>query len=248
MSRLLCITAHPDDEAAAFGGTLRVYHDRGVETSVVCLTPGQAASHRGQARTDQELAAVRRKEFARACQILGVDRGVVLDYTDGKLHRADLYRVVEDLTRYIRTFRPQVLLTFGPEGSVTGHTDHSMACVFATLAYEWAGRSNRFPDQLSNGLQPCRIQKLYYATTDFTLPERPPISPPPTTTVITIGQHRETKVRAFEAHGTQSPVFPSVREHILARGREERFHLAATTQPAVATRETDLFEGVASSD
>ena len=41
--RLLCITAHPDDEAGGFGGTLLQYAERGVETHVVCLTPGQAA-------------------------------------------------------------------------------------------------------------------------------------------------------------------------------------------------------------
>jgi len=30
MLRLMCITAHPDDEAAGFGGSLRLYRDRGV--------------------------------------------------------------------------------------------------------------------------------------------------------------------------------------------------------------------------
>ncbi|MBA3915662.1 MAG: PIG-L family deacetylase, partial [Acidobacteriales bacterium] len=40
MLRLMVITAHPDDEAASFGGTLRTYADRGVETCVLCLTPG----------------------------------------------------------------------------------------------------------------------------------------------------------------------------------------------------------------
>src|SRR5262244_2198579 len=56
MLRLMVVTAHPDDEAGAFGGTMRLYADRGVETCVLCMTPGQAASHRGNARTDQELA------------------------------------------------------------------------------------------------------------------------------------------------------------------------------------------------
>ena len=60
MLRLMCITAHPDDEAGGFGGSLRLYHERSVETCVVCLTPGQAASHRGGAANDQELAAARR--------------------------------------------------------------------------------------------------------------------------------------------------------------------------------------------
>src|SRR5206468_5771470 len=111
MLRLMAIVAHPDDEAASFGGSLRLYHDRAVETFVLCLTPGQAASHRGGAKDDQELAAMRRREFAASCDVLKVDRGLVLDYPDGKLHRQDLYRVVSELTLHVRQFRPHVLLT-----------------------------------------------------------------------------------------------------------------------------------------
>ena len=77
----------------------------------------------------------------------------------------------QDVQRFAST-RPHVLLTFGPEGAITAHPDHSMASIFATLAYHWAGRTNRFPEQLNNGLRPHRIQKLYYGTAGFTLPER----------------------------------------------------------------------------
>jgi LmbE family N-acetylglucosaminyl deacetylase len=62
--RLLCITAHPDDEAGGFGGALRLYAARGVETYVTCLTPGQAASNRGGHAADADLAAARREEFS----------------------------------------------------------------------------------------------------------------------------------------------------------------------------------------
>src|SRR5436309_15167801 len=72
MFRLMCITAHPDDEAGNFGGILSVYRDRGAETSVICLTPGQAATNRGGAKSDRELADIRRQEFAASCAILRV--------------------------------------------------------------------------------------------------------------------------------------------------------------------------------
>jgi len=242
--RLLCVTAHPDDEAASFGGSLRLYHERGIETAVLCLTPGQAASNRGPARNDQELSAIRRQELAASCALLGVSRHLVLDYSDSKLHRLDLYAVVEAVTRYLRDFRPHVMLTFGPEGAVTGHTDHSMASVFTSLAFEWAARSNRYPDHFTQGLQPHRAQKLYYATANFTLPGRPPIAPAPTTAVIQIGDYLQTKIAAFQAHTTQAPVFPTVIPAILARGREERFHLAAASEPSDLRMETDLFEGI----
>jgi LmbE family N-acetylglucosaminyl deacetylase len=119
-----------------------------------------------------------------------------------------------------------------------------MASVFATLAYEWAGRPNRYPDQLVDGLQPHQTQKLYYTTSDFSLPDRPPISPSPITTVIDITNHLVAKVAAFEAHTTQAPVFPLVKETILTRSPQEMFHLAATSHPRRVAEETDLLEGV----
>jgi LmbE family N-acetylglucosaminyl deacetylase len=248
MLRMMCITAHPDDEAGGFGGSLRLYHDRGVETCVVCLTPGQAATHRGPARNDAELAAIRRQEFAAACEILQVSRGIVLDYPDAQLHRQDFYRVASDLTFHIRQFRPQVLLTFGPEGGVTGHTDHSMASLFATAAFQWAGRSNRYPDQLRDGILPHRTQKLYYATADFTLSDRQPVTLPPATAIIEIGKYLEIKIAAFQAHTSQAPLWPRFDSHVRQRGGAERFHLAAAVAMPTITMETDLFAAVEGAD
>jgi LmbE family N-acetylglucosaminyl deacetylase len=244
MLRLMCVTAHPDDEAADFGGSLRLYHDRGVETFVVCLTPGQAGSHRGGAQTDHELAEIRRQEFAASCEILKVSRAVVLDYPDGKLHRQDLYRVVCEVTQHVREFRPHVMLTPGPEGSLTGHTDHSMASTFTTLAFHWAGRSNRYPDQLSGGVDAHRPEKLYYATADSVLPGRQPISLSPATAVVDIGEYLETKISAFKAHGTQEPLWPIFEANARRQGGQEKFHLAASVRPGRVAMESDLFEGV----
>jgi LmbE family N-acetylglucosaminyl deacetylase len=244
MLRLMCITAHPDDEAGGFGGSLRLYRDRGIETCVVCLTPGQAATHRGGAASDQELGAMRRKEFAAACEILKVSRGIVLDYPDGQLHRQDLYKIVCDLTLHVRQFRPHVLMTFGPDGSVTGHTDHSMASVFATLAFHWAGRNNRYPDQIAGEIIPHRAQKLYYSTASFTLPERQPVTLPPATAIIEIGNYLETKIAAFKVHTSQSPLWPQFESHVRQRRRQEMFHLVARIAPGLIEVETDLFAGI----
>ena len=244
MLRMMVVTAHPDDEASSFGGSLLVYRERGVETCITCLTQGQAATHRGGAHGDQELAALRRKEFAAACEILKVSRGIVLDYPDGQLHRLEMQRVVSDLVLRVREFRPQVLLTFDPAGGVTGHTDHSMASIFATLAFHWAGRSNRFPDQLGDSIAPYRAQKLYYATADFLLTGREPVTLAPITTAIEIGDYLETKIEAFRAHISQRPLWPVFEEYVRKRGRREIFHLAAAAKAGDFAPEADLFAGV----
>lgn len=243
MLRLLCVTAHPDDESGGFGGTLLRYAGRGVETHVLCLTPGQAATNRGGARTDDELAAMRRTEFAAACKILKVTHGEVLDYPDARLYRLDFYTVVDDLTRRMRGVCPQVVITMGPEGSITAHPDHSMVSLFVTMAFHWAGRANRFPEQLKEGLKTHQAQKLYFLTSAFTIPDRAPVLLPPITAEVEVAEFLEAKISAFKAHKSQSPLFGRVEEVIRKRGGKEHYHLAAAASRP-AERETDLFAGV----
>jgi len=242
--RLLCVTAHPDDEAGGFGGTLLYYAERQVETHVICLTPGQAARHRGGNKSDEALSAVRRVEFAAACKLLKVAHGEVLDYPDAKLHTVPLDLVVGELVEHIRRIRPQVVMTFGAEGAVTAHPDHSMAAIFATMAYHWASHTNRYSEQLSNGLEPWMADKLYWATAGFKLPDRQPIAPAPCTAVIDIAPFLNAKIEAFKLHTTQAPLFPIFEGNVRQRGTVEMFHLAACSRPIAIQQETDLFAGV----
>ncbi len=244
MMKILGITAHPDDEVGAFGGTLLLYHSRGIETFVICLTPGQAASNRGNAQTDEELAMLRRAEFLASCKVLKVAGAQILDYPDGALHRADFFQVAGDLTRRIREIRPDIVLTMGPEGAITGHLDHSMASLFATMAFHWSARKDRYPEQLNDGLTPHRARKLYYSTAAFVLPDRPPVSPPPCTTTIDIAQFVEGKINASREHVTQAPLMARFAKAMRQFGNKELFHLAATNQPSVLEPETDLLAGI----
>lgn len=248
MLRLLCVTAHPDDEAGGFGGSLLLYSRRGVETHVVCLTEGTAATHRGDANTDEELAAMRRREFEASCELLEVKHGEVLRYRDAALAQENLVEVVGQLVRRIRETHPDVIVTFGLEGALTAHPDHSMAGVFASLAYHWAGRTNRYPEHFEEGLQPHRARKLYHASALFTLPDRQPISLAPVTAVIDISDYVETKLAAFKKHMSQSPLFPIFENTLRQRGALEMYHLAASVMPGTAPEERDLFTGIEDPD
>src|SRR5215469_929975 len=192
-----------------------------------------------------ELAAIRRQEFMDSCQILGISRPVVLDYPDGQLYRQEVNRVVYELTLAVRRFRPDVMLTFGPEGGVTGHPDHSMSGIFAGLAFHWAGRPNRYADQLKDGVAPHRTRKLYYAAAGIAIPGRPPITFAPQTTTIDIGDHLETKITASQAHKTQQPLWAMFEENVRKQGKIEHFHLAASIFEGPTRPETDLFSGIA---
>lgn len=244
MFKLLCTTAHPDDEVWAFGGSLLRYHEQGMETHVICLTRGRAATNRGGAQTGDELANMRSQEFFEACRLLQVTHAELLDFPDGGLDEVNFKQAVGDLTQRIREIRPHVVLTLGLEGTVTAHIDHAMVGLFTTAAFHWSGRNDRFREQLSNGFSIHRAQKLYYSTALQTWPERKPVSLSPVTTQIDIRQYMEAKVVAFRAHHSQIPLIEMYGERTL-RQPEELFHLAATITPLeLAGIETDLFRGI----
>jgi LmbE family N-acetylglucosaminyl deacetylase len=246
MLKLLCTTAHPDDEVWAFGGSLLRYREQGIETYVICLTRGQAATNRGGAASAKELGEMRAQEFYEACRLLKVTRATLLDYPDGALDQLDFKKVAAEMTRHIREIRPQVILTLGPEGTVTAHVDHAMVGLFTTAAYHWAGRTDRFPEQLKNDLTPHRADKLYYVTSTETWPERQPVSLPPVMTRIDVRKYKEAKVAAFRAHRSQLPLIETYGDRTLHK-TEELFHLAASAQARVLPAddvETDLFCGM----
>lgn len=242
--RLLCIIAHPDDECFAFGGALALAADRGVETSVICLTEGTAGSYRGSAKTDQELAALRRSEFAASCDILGVQHHEFLNdptpYQDGKLEFVPLSELASKLVARIRSLRPHVVVTFGPDGGLNTHADHTSVSAAATAAFHWSGSPKRFPE-----LGPLHTpQRLFYVTTSFFLPGRLQPLPAPWTHTLNIRSVFERKQTAFQAHTTQAPLELQTRPVFAEFGQNELYTLAAVVAPQPATPSTDMFENV----
>jgi LmbE family N-acetylglucosaminyl deacetylase len=242
--RLMCFTAHPDDECGAFGGALMRAHQRGFETSVICMTEGRAASSRGIARNADELAALRRQEFAAALRVLDVDHGEVLTYPDGDLARQDFFQVTTALVERIRRFRPQVVLTFGADGNVNLHPDHTMICFFATAAFHWAGRASFASEQIAAGLLPWRPQKLYYGVAPFLVNDEPAIALVPASLVLDVDDLKAKKFEAFQQHTTQADLLVRIKAVFDQTGGEEKYLLAAAPGMRSSPLETDMFAGL----
>jgi LmbE family N-acetylglucosaminyl deacetylase len=132
---LLAVFAHPDDETFRCGGTLTLLAQRGTRVQVLTATRGQAGS-RGDPPlcTPEELSAVRESELCCACAALGIQPPIFLDYQDGQLSEADPERIVSEILAVIRDVRPQIILTYGPDG-VSGHPDHIAIGRFTTEAF-----------------------------------------------------------------------------------------------------------------
>jgi LmbE family N-acetylglucosaminyl deacetylase len=138
--RLLGVYAHPDDETFCTGATFARYAAAGCEIMVISATRGQAGQIRsGTVATRHTLAEVRERELRLACERLGVAHVQCWDYSDGALRDVDPSELEERIGQVIRTFRPEVVVSFGSDGAY-GHPDHiaiSQATT-AACAHVWA--------------------------------------------------------------------------------------------------------------
>ena len=133
---LLAVFAHPDDEAFGTGGTLARYAAAGVATTLVCATRGEAGEiAEGVDATPETLGEVRERELRCAAETVGVRELIFLDYCDSGMAGTSVNQdpasfinapaevVVPQLVSIIRRVRPEVVVTFEPNGGY-GHPDH----------------------------------------------------------------------------------------------------------------------------
>ncbi len=238
--KLLCVVAHPDDECFAFGGALILAAEQGVETHVVCLTAGQAASHRGSAQSAEELGRLRATEFAASCDVLGVSHHELWEYHDGHLEFADFSATAGRLVAKIRELKPDVVLTFGSDGAVNTHPDHSMVSAFTCAAFHWAGLAKRYPELG----EIHRAQRLFTLTTSFLIEDRPAPSPSPWTVTLDIRNVMARKHEAFCQHKTQAPLMEQTKELFERFGQTEHYLLVASPDMGPAQQTTSLFAGL----
>src|SRR5207244_3487241 len=111
--------------------TIARYRAEGTTVSLVTMTRGGAGLWNGRAAGDlRQLTDVRELELRDAARELGVAFLEIFDYPDGALEKVEEVegvkeRFVGDLVRCFRSHRPQVVVTFGPEGTY-GHPDHKV--------------------------------------------------------------------------------------------------------------------------
>lgn len=166
--RLLAVFAHPDDESFGVGGTLAHYARRGARVVLVCATRGEAGEIADPAlATPETLGQVREQELRCAARALGLAEVVFLGYRDSgmagspdnehpqALINADADEVVSRLVAIIRRERPDVVITFEPNGGY-GHPDHIAIHRHTVAAFHAAGAAGRYPEA-GDPWQPARL-------------------------------------------------------------------------------------------
>ena len=173
--RLMAVHAHPDDESSKGAAVTAKYVAEGAEIMVVTCTGGERGGvlNDGAAAEVAELGLVevRRKERARAAEILGV-RQVWLGFPDSGFPAGDplpplppdcfadlpLEVVTEPLVALIREFQPLVVTTYDEKGGYP-HPDHIRTHEVTMAAVDAAADPNRYPGL---GGAPWQVPKVYY--------------------------------------------------------------------------------------
>jgi len=139
---LVALLAHADDESAA-APVLARYAREGVQVHLIVASDGSAGSgsHGYLARSDSgpvgdSLAKARSEEALCSAAALGTQAPIFLGFPDGKLgdyvgDRSLMYRLTEGIAKEIARLRPDVVITWGPDGG-TGHPDHRLVGNIAT--------------------------------------------------------------------------------------------------------------------
>jgi LmbE family N-acetylglucosaminyl deacetylase len=255
---ILAVFAHPDDESFGCGGTLARYAAEGCQVHLVTATRGEAGEIAEGVRANKSnLAEVREKELECACAALGILKPHLLGYIDGQLAIVHQGQAVARLVRLIRELRPQVLLTFGPDG-IYGHYDHIAVHRWATIAVKLAADRSCFPD--ADTCEPHQVAKVYYTVLpeEFLTRLAPEGETPAVmmdgvpfpftawkreliTTWIDITPYIQRKMASIRCHATQVGERSDVTDEDLLSLAVEPFVLAQSTVGWPQEVETDLF-------
>jgi LmbE family N-acetylglucosaminyl deacetylase len=262
------VLAHPDDEALGCGGVLAKYAAEGVQTFLVTATRGDRGRFEGEPPGSSRhpgraaLAAIREGELRASAAVLGITDVAVLDYEDQHLDRAPVDRVLRELVGHIRRVRPDVVVTFPPDGAY-GHPDHIAVSQFATAAtVAAAGPSFRDAGGGAHG-----VSKLYYlawstvawdayqaafkklvSCVDGVERQAVPWPDWAITTEVDAREHWDTVWRAVSCHRSQVVGYEALRrlgpEHHEALWGRQQFYRAFSLVNGGRAREHDLFEGI----
>jgi LmbE family N-acetylglucosaminyl deacetylase len=228
IERVMVITAHPDDAEFAAGGTIARHTREGREVTYVIATNGNKGSD-DRTMTHERLALIRQEEQRQAARVLGVERVVFLGYEDGELE--DTRELRRDVTREIRRWRPDLVLTMNPHRTYNlyaSHRDHrTIAGVALDCIYPLARDHMAFPELMPD-FEPHRVREVHLMQW-----ESPHL-------VVDITDTMDLKLKALACHKSQVGDFAAaearVRERAALLGRERGYAYAETWDRIVMPR------------
>jgi len=217
--RVMVVGAHPDDPEFLAGGTVARLAKEGQEITYVIVTNGNKGSS-DRDMTSEQLRPIRAEEQRRAARVLGVERVEFLGCEDGEVE--DTRNLRRDITREIRRWRPELIITLNPHRTYTNfpgwHRDHRITGrVVLDCVYPLARDHLSFPELLPE-YEPHKVREVYLIQW-----EQPRL-------VIDITDTMELKLEAIRCHASQVGDFKTVearmRNRAAALGKEKGYLFA----------------------
>jgi len=209
--RVLVVAAHPDDIEFGAAGTVARWISEGAEARYLLLTRGDKGSD-DPAADPAVLAATREREQRAAAAEIGVVQVDFLGEPDGQVEAS--LRLRELITRAIRAFRPEVVMTHDPtvlfvNNEWVNHPDHRAAgMVVVDAVFPTARDPLNFPEHLAAGLDPWKVAELFLWSTNEA------------NQLVDIGATLDRKIAALAHHVSQFRDFAET-DRWLRRGAEE---------------------------
>ncbi|MGW4756538.1 N-acetyl-1-D-myo-inositol-2-amino-2-deoxy-alpha-D-glucopyranoside deacetylase [Streptomyces chartreusis] len=274
--RLLLVHAHPDDESINNGATMARYAAEGARVTLVTCTlgeHGEVIPPELRHLTGTELGEHRLGELTAAMRELGVEdfrllggrgryedsgmMGLADNDDPASLWQADVDAAARELVEVILEVRPQVLVTYDPDGGY-GHPDHIQAHRVAMRAAELAVDAGWEIPKVYWNRVPRTAADEAFARLQADLPGLPfgkaatvadvpgVVADERITTVIDGTAHAAAKAAAMRAHATQievaEPYFVLSNELAQPLFTTEYYELVRG-EPG-ARPESDLFAGL----
>lgn len=210
----LIIAAHPDDPEFGAAGTVAKWTREGKSVVYVICTDGDKGTS-DRTVDPKDLARIRQDEQRAAAHVLGVQEVVFLHYPDQGLEDTPEFR--KEVVRWIRHFRPTIVLSSDPYRRYLWHRDHRIVGqVVMDAVFPYARDHLAYPDLLAEGLEPHKVKEAWFwAAEDINHRED-------------ISDTFDMKISALQCHASQWNAHP-VRD--IRAWVEERFRKAAQGTP-----------------
>ena len=235
LGSVLYIAAHPDDENTA----VLTYMSKGklTRTAYLSLTRGDGGQNLLGNEKGDLLGVIRTQELLSARRIDGAEqfftRAIDFGYSKTAketLRNWDKHKLLEDIVKIIREFRPDIILTRFSK-TQGGHGHHLSSAILAEEAFYAAADPSKFPDQLTT-LKPWQSKRLYWNTWQ---PDQSAIS-------IDIGEYNSILGRSFsEISAAARSMHKSQGFGVSPTRGSQLNHFNYFTGD---TAHTDLFEGI----
>ena len=209
--RVLVVAAHPDDIEFGAAGTVARWVSEGAVVRYLLVTRGDKGSD-DPATDVVALAELREREQRSAAGEIGVDGVDFLDEPDGQVEPS--LRLRERITRAIRSFRPEVVMTHDPtvlfvNNEWVNHPDHrAVGQVTVDAVFPTARDPLNFREHLEAGLEAWKVAELFLWSTNEA------------NQLVDIGGTMERKIDALRHHTSQFRSFDEIARWVRRRSEE----------------------------